>query len=304
MTQKVVVTGGAGFIGSHLVDQLVALGYDVIVYDNMIAGRRENVHPKARLVIADIRDYASLCGVCIGATYVHHLAALPRVPFSIEYPLESADVNIMGTMNVLHAARIGKVRRVVFSSSSSVYGNQPVMPLVETMPATPMSPYGGQKYTGEVFCKVWSDLSAYNLNTVCLRYFNVYGPRFRADSEYSLVIGKFLQQRAAGNPLTIKGDGSQTRDFTHVSDVVRANILAMTSNDVGRGEAFNIGAGNPVSINRIAALIGGPVVHEAPRLEPHDTCASSAKAKWLLGWEPRIRIEDGIAELKELLGLS
>jgi len=179
------------------------------------------------------------------------------------------------------------------------------MPLREGMSANPKSPYGLQKYVGELYCRIFS--TVYGVPTVCLRYFNVYGPRFSAEGAYSLVIGLFLKQRAAGKPLTITGDGKQTRDFTHVRDVVRANLLAAETKDAGSpakdrgGEVFNIGAGRNVSINGIAKLIGGPAKHIAARLEPRDTLADNTKAKKLLGWVPQISIEEGIAELKRLV---
>jgi nucleoside-diphosphate-sugar epimerase len=172
------------------------------------------------------------------------------------------------------------------------------MPLREDMTPRPKSPYGLQKYTGELFCKTWNEV--YGLETVSLRYFNVYGPRLDPEGDYALVIGKFLKQRKEGKPLTITGDGTQTRDFTHVKDVVRANLLASQSLQVGKGETINIGAGRNVTINKLAELIGGPAEHIAPRLEPHDTLADNSLAKRLLGWLPEIDIEDGLEELKKL----
>ena len=172
----------------------------------------------------------------------------------------------------------------------------------EVSPAYPKSPYGLQKYIGELSCRLWSDV--YGLSTVSLRYFNVYGPKFDPDGAYALVIGKFLKQKKEGTPLTITGDGTQTRDYTHVHDVVHANLLAAESAKVGKGEVVNIGAGRNVSVNDLAALIGGPSVHIAARLEPHDTLADSTLAKELLGWEPRVRLEDGIMALKEEMKLT
>ncbi len=176
------------------------------------------------------------------------------------------------------------------------------MPLVESMQANPISPYALQKYIGEQYCKLFSEV--YNLSTVSLRYFNVYGPDMDPNGAYALAIGKFIKQRVDGNAITITGDGTQTRDFTHVRDVVRANMLAATEEKVGKGEVFNIGAGRGVSMNDIAALIGGPVEHIAPRLEPHDTLADNALAREQLGWQPTITIEDGVAELKALANLT
>lgn len=301
ISQKVVVVGGAGFIGSHVADALVERGFDVHVIDNLSGGKKENVNPKAVFHKADIRNLAEIKPLIKGAKYVFHFAALPRVQYSIEHPAETHEVNVTGTQNVLIAAHEGGVKRVVYSASSSAYGDQKVMPLVETMTPNPKSPYGLHKYVGEVYMRVWS--AVYKLETVSLRYFNVYGPRINPDGAYPLAIGKFLKQRQAGKPLTIWGDGTQTRDFTHVRDVVRANLLAAESVKVGKGEVINIGAGKNFSINDVAKLIGGPVVHEPARLEPHDTLADNSLAKKLLGWKPEVKLEEGIGELKVLYKL-
>lgn len=296
--EKAVVTGGAGFIGSHLVSELVARGFDVHVVDNYAGGKREDrMNPKAAYHEVDIRDYDKLAPVVAGAGYVFHEAALPRVQFSIEHPQETFSVNVAGTVSVLRAAHEGGVRRFVYAASSSAYGDQETLPLSEDLPAQPKSPYGLQKYIGELTCRLWSDV--YGLATVSLRYFNVYGPHFDPDGPYALVVGKFISQKSEGQPLTITGDGTHTRDFTHVRDIVRANILAMTSENVGKGEVINIGAGRNVSVNDVAEMIGGPVVHVKPRLEPAHTLADIALAKKLLNWEPTIKLEDGIAELKK-----
>lgn len=300
--EKVVVTGGAGFIGSNLVDALVDEGFDVHVIDNLSGGKKENVNPKATLHELDIRDYDKLAPEIAGAKYVFHLAALPRVPYSIEHPKETNDVNVNGTLNVLIASKEGGVERVIYSASSSAYGNQDTMPLTEEMKANPISPYGLQKYIGELKCSVWSEV--YNLPTVSLRYFNVYGPGLNPDGAYALVIGKFLKQRSEGQPMTITGDGKQTRDFTHVRDVVRANILAAKSEKVGNGEVINIGAGNNCSVNKIADLVGGPTTYIPPRLEPKYSLADVSKALEFLGWEPEVSLEEGIAELKKTYGLK
>ncbi len=296
---KVVVTGGAGFIGSHLVDALVKKGFETDVIDNFSGGRIEkNLNPRAKYHEIDIRELEDVKPIIKGAKYVFHLAALPRVPYSIEHPIETTEVNVNGTLNVLMASKEGMVERVIYSASSSAYGDQKTLPLVETMTANPKSPYGLQKYVGELYCKVWSEV--YGLPTVSLRYFNVYGPRLNPDGAYALAIGKFLQQRKEGKPLTICGDGTQTRDFTHVRDVVRANLLVAESPKVGKGEVVNIGAGRNFSVNSLAKLIGGPVEHIPPRLEPHDTLADNSLAKEFLGWVPEIGLEEGIAELKKL----
>lgn len=294
---KVIVTGGAGFIGSHLVDALVERGDEVHIIDNLSGGKKENINAKATFHEKDITQYEDIAPIISGATYVFHLAALPRVQYSIEHPRETCVANVLGTVNVLLAAHEGGVKRVVYSASSSAYGNQDHMPLTEDMEPNPVSPYGLQKYEGELYCRMFNKI--YELESVCLRYFNVYGSRFDPTGNYALVIGKFLQLRKEGKPLTVTGDGEQTRDFTHVRDVVRANLLAAESTNVGKGETINIGAGDNQTINKIAELIGGPVEHIAPRIEPHDTLADNTRAKELLGWESSVDIKEGIAELKK-----
>jgi len=296
-SSKVVVIGGAGFIGSHLTDALVQKGCEVHVIDNLSGGKRENLNPKTIFHEVDIRALEAIKPIIKSAEFVFHCAALPRVQYSIEHPVLTNEVNVGGTLNVLIAAKEGGVKRVVYSASSSAYGDQKTLPLVETMIPAPKSPYGLHKYIGEQYCRVWSEV--YGLETISLRYFNVYGSRMNPDGAYALAIGKFLKQRKEGKPLTIWGDGTQTRDFTHVSDVVRANLLAMESKKVGKGEVINIGAGRNFSVNQLAKLIGGRVVHEPPRLEPHDTLADNSLAKKLLGWTPKITLEEGITELKK-----
>ena len=210
-------------------------------------------------------------------------------------------VNVVGSANVLRAAHKGNVARVVCASSGSVYGDQPVMPLVETMPPSPKSPYGLHKSMLEQLCKLWSEV--YGLQTVSLRYFNVYGPKMDPEGAYALAVAKFLKQRKEGNPITIWGDGSHTRDFTHVRDVVDANIKAAMSDKVGHGDVINVGAGSSKSVLELAKLIGGELVFEAERLEPKDALADNTKARQLLGWEPKENFEKGIAELKTLEGV-
>lgn len=295
---KVVVTGGAGFIGSHLVDELISRGFDVHIIDNLSNGLPDNVNKEANFFKEDIRNFEAIKKIIEGAQYVFHTAALPRVQYSIENPLETHDVNVNGTVNLLVAAKDAGVKKIIYSASSSAYGNQETMPLREDMVANPLSPYGLQKHIGELKCRVFSKI--YGIPTVSLRYFNVYGPRFRADGAYALVIGKFLKQKKEGVPLTIVPDGEQTRDFTHVRDIVMANILAMESEKVGKGEVINIGAGRNWSVNKVAELIGGPVEFCEPRLEPKHTLADNFRARELLGWEPKVSLEEGIEELKRL----
>lgn len=292
---KCLVTGGAGFIGSNLADELIRQGHKVLILDNLSGGKKENINRKAKFHHVDVTDFKKIKPLFRGVDYVFHLAALPRVQFSIENPLESDSSNVRGTLNVLVASAEAGVKKVIYSASSSAYGDQKIMPLKESFQANPKSPYGLQKYIGELYCKVWTEV--YGLPTVCLRYFNVYGPRNNPDGAYALVIAIFLQQCKLGQPMTITGDGKQTRDFTSVHDVVRANILAMKSSKVGKGEVINIGAGKNQSINKIAKLIGGPVKYIPARFEPHDTLADNSLARKLLGWRPAISIEDGIAEL-------
>ena len=300
--RKVVVTGGAGFIGSHLADTLLLRGYEVHIIDNLSGGKKENLNPKAIFHHADIRDLEAIKPIIKGARSVFHTAALPRVQYSIEHPVETNEANVTGTLNLLIAAREGGVKRVIYSASSSAYGDQKELPLREDMTVSPKSPYGLQKYVGELYCRVWS--AVHGLETVSLRYFNVYGPRLNPDGAYALAIGKFLRQRKEGKPLTIWGDGTQTRDFTHVRDVVRANLLAAESKKVGKGEVMNIGAGRNFSVNQLAELIGGEVLHEPPRVEPHDTLADNSLAKKLLGWKPEVSLEEGIAVLRRFWGLK
>lgn len=300
---KMVVTGGAGFIGSHIVDALVEGGHDVHIIDNYAAGKRDSrFNSKATYHEKDIRRFDQIEPIIKGAECIFHEAALPRVQYSIDHPLETFEVNVNGFVAVLHAAHTGGAKRVIAASSGSVYGDQTKMPLSEDMVPDPKSPYGLQKYVTERTARVWR--TVYGLETVMLRYFNVYGSRMDPEGAYALAIAKFLKQKREGKPLTIWGDGTHTRDYTHVRDVVRANMLAAVSPRVGKGEVLNIGAGRNVSVNDMAAMVGGPVVHEEERLEPRDALADSSKARELLGWEPTIRLEDGIAELKKEAGLS
>lgn len=294
---KIIVTGGAGFIGSHIVDELILSGHDVHIVDNMSAGKEENINPKATMHKMDIRDGEVLLPIFKGATCVFHEAAMPRVQYSIEHPFITNDINVNGLLSVLEACRLNGVKRLVFASSSSIYGEPEVLPTSEEMPINPMSPYASHKYIGEVYLKLYARI--YGLETVCLRYFNVYGPRFDPNGAYPLVIGYFMKLRKEGKPLSITGDGEQTRDFVHVFDVAKANILAMEGENVGKGEIINIGGGKRYSINYIAELIGGEVEHVAPRLEPHDTEADISKAKSLLGWAPSVTLEEGIRGLKK-----
>ncbi len=293
---KVIVTGGAGFIGSNAVDALLEKGHEVHVIDNLSGGKQENINPKAIFHKADICNLDEIKPFFVGVDCVFHFAAMPRVQYSIEHPLETNTVNMGGTQNVLIAAHEAGVKKLVYSASSSAYGEQDTMPLVETMLPKPVSPYGLQKYVGEHMCRIWSRV--YGLPTVCLRYFNVYGPRQSEEGAYALVIARFLKQKREGQKMTITGDGLQTRDFTHVRDVVRANILAMESGKVGNGEVINIGAGNNKSVLEIAKLIGGEYEFVPARIEPRNTLADNTLARELLGWIPQENFEKAVEELK------
>lgn len=292
-----LVTGGAGFIGSHLVEALLARGDVVRVFDNLSTGVRGRVPAAAEFVQGDLADLAAVRAAVSGEDVIFHSAALPRVQLSLENPRETHLTNVDGTLNVLLAARDARVRRVVYAASSSAYGAQEELPEREEMPASPLNPYALQKWIGEHYCRLFSSL--YGLETVCLRYFNVYGPRMASEGAYATVIGVFLRQKKAGEPLSIAGDGEQTRDFTHVSDVVRANLMAAESPRVGRGEVINIGGGACWSVNAIAAAFGGLTTRIPPRpagSEARHSLADITRARELLGWEPKASFAHGLRE--------
>lgn len=303
---KYLVTGGAGFIGTNLVIRLIADGHEVVVLDNYAAGRKpERVQPKALYVEGDIRNEADLDKVCPGIDGIFHLAALPRVPFSVENPLLTHEVNVDGTLKVLLAARKHKVKRVIFSSSSSTYGGQSAEKLLkeDEVIKMPVSPYALHKFIGEHYCRMFSEL--FGLETVSLIYFNVYGPYFDPNGAYALVVGKFLKQKKEGQAMSVCGDGEYYRDYTHVKDVVAANVLAMRSDKVGKGDVINIGCGRPTTVNELVKIMGGKFEYVAAR--PGDqrfSGADNSKAKRILGWEPSVRLEDGIAELKKAWGVE
>ena len=292
---KVVVTGGAGFIGSYITKKLIEEGYEVFVIDNLLAGKKENIHKDAKFFNLDIRNLKDIEPVFKDAKYVFHLAAIPSVQYSIENPQETNDVNVTGTLNVLIAAKNASVKRLVYSASSSVYGDAKILPITENESPKPKSPYALQKYIGELYCKMFSQI--YDLETVCPRYFNVYGKGQPSTGAYASVIAKFVALKKENKPLTIVGDGNQTRDFVHVEDVARANILAATSDKVGKGESINIGTGKKYSVNEIAKIIGGLTESIPPRIEPKDSLADISLAKFLLNWEPKIELEEGLITL-------
>lgn len=288
---KCLVTGGAGFIGSHVVDSLVEEGHEVTVIDNFSSGQELNLNPKADLMIDDILkvDWDKMPEF----DYVFHLAAVPRVQYSIEHPLETHEENITGTLKVLEYCRRVDAK-VIFSSSSSVYEGQH-LPTMESDQKHPRSPYALQKLISEQYITLYSEL--FDVDYTILRYFNVYGERASAKGSYPLVIALFLDQKRKGLPLTITNDGENRRDFTYVKDVARANLLAMKW---PRG-VYNIGAGENHSVNQIARYIGGETVNIGPRLgEPRETLAENSKAK-SLGWKPTMSVEKWINENKSIL---
>ena len=302
---KYVVVGGAGFIGSNIVDKLVEQNHEVVIIDNLSTGKMENVNPRASVEYIDIsneNECPSMVEIMSGADTVFLLAAKARVQPSIENPVEYETNNTIGTLNVLKCASDAGVRRVVYSASSSAYGNTEKLPSKESDPINPLSPYGAQKYYGEVMCKMFSEV--YGLETVSLRYFNIYGERQNVGGAYAMVIGIFADQKLRGEVMTINGDGEQRRDFTYVGDVVNANILASQSEKVGNGEVINIGNGDNRSINDIADMIGGERIHREPVIEPKETLADNSLAEELLGWKPTQNIEDWVPGYKKELGLD
>jgi UDP-glucose 4-epimerase len=292
---RVLVTGGAGFIGSHLVDALVRAGLEVRILDNFATGNRQYVNSAAELIEGDVRVPESIRPAFEGVDCVFHTAALPRVMLSIGQPVETHMVNVVGTINTLIAARDAGVSRVIYSGSSSVYGDQPELPLRETMTPNPLNPYALQKLAGEQYARMFNRL--FGMKTLTLRYFNVYGPRMATTGAYVTVIGMFIRERLAGQPLAIHGDGTQRRDFTHVSDVVRANLAAMKAT-IADGRSLNVGRGNARSVNEIAMLVGGPRIYGKRR--PGDakaTLADLTETRAVLGWEPQIDTETAVREL-------
>jgi UDP-glucose 4-epimerase len=250
-----LVTGGGGFIGSNIVEELLALGHNVRVLDNFSTGKRENLQPfvnDIELIEGDIRSYHVTDRAVRGTEIILHQAALPSVPRSINDPITSNEVNVVGTLNILEAARTNGVRRIVYASSSSVYGDNPVLPKVETMTPKPLSPYAVSKLAAENYCRVFAEL--YGIETVALRYFNVFGPRQDPNSQYSAVIPRFITAMMSGKAPTVYGDGSQSRDFTHVSNVVQANILASQEADAV-GKALNCATHGQVTLNDLVARL-------------------------------------------------
>lgn len=294
---KSLVTGGAGFIGSNLVDKLLSLGHEVTVVDNEYSDAHDQFYwnPEAYNVNCDIRDYKALTNVFgNGIDYVFHLAAEARIQPAVENPIEAVSINSVGTCTVLQCAREAGVKRFMYSSTSSGYGMNSY-PNVETQPDDCLNPYSVSKVNGEKLCKMYTDL--FDLPTISFRYFNVYGERQPLRGQYAPVIGIFLRQCAAGEPLTIVGDGEQRRDFTHVNDVVNANILAATSDvdDSAFGQIYNVGNGKNYSVNEIAEMISDNTVNvPARRGEARVTLANNNKIKNTFGWNSTVEVEEWI----------
>jgi UDP-glucose 4-epimerase len=293
---KSLVTGGAGFIGSNIVDKLLELGHEVVVIDNESSDAHESFYwnALAKNHKLDICDYEAIRPLFDGVDYVFHLAAEARIQPTIVNPLKAVKTNVLGTANVLQCSREAKVKRLMYSSTSSAYGSNGI-PNVETQPDDCLNPYSVSKVSGEKLCSMYYDL--FGLETVIFRYFNIYGPKEPAKGQYAPVIGIFKRQKESGEPLTIVGNGEQRRDFTHVDDVVDANILAATASIDKKllGTVFNIGSGVNHSINEIAKMYNHESINIPPRIgESKETLADNQKAKSILSWSPKKTVEDWI----------
>jgi UDP-glucose 4-epimerase len=304
---RVLVTGGAGFIGSNLVRALLEHGDEVRVLDNFSTGNRDNLEGlDVEVIEGELRSYERVHNAVRGSEVVFHLGALGSVPRSVQDPLTSSAVNIEGTLNVLLAARDEGVRRVVYSSSSSVYGTRRELPVSEGQPPDPLSPYGVAKLAAERYCVSFSRVYE-SFQTVVVRYFNVFGPRQSPFSQYAAVIPLFITAIAAGKPVRIEGDGEQRRDFTYVSNVVDGTIRAADA-EGANGQIFNVAASSPVSVNQVADAIGAildkPVVKEAAPARAgdiRDSWADVTRAREVLGWEPAVGFDDGLRLTAEAL---
>ena len=297
---RAIIIGGAGFIGSNLVDKLINLGWEVSVIDNLSSGKEENINPKAKLELMDISDNMvthHISKIMEGADYVFHLAASARVQPSIEDPVSFNRNNVNGTLNVLVAAKEAKVKRFIYSASSSAYGDTEIFPTPETHPTNPMSPYGLQKLIGEQYCALFSQL--YGLDTVSLRYFNVYGERMLDEGAYCTVIGVFGKLLKECKPLNITNNGEQRRDFTYVGDVIEANYLSAIHSEDLNGDVFNVGHGNNFSVNEIADLFECEKIYGENRIEPFKTLADNTKIKEKFGWEPRGNVVEWVKQYKK-----
>jgi UDP-glucose 4-epimerase len=295
---KSLVTGGAGFIGSNLVDKLLELGHEVIVIDNEYSDAHEHFYwnKNTQNYKLDIRDYENTRPLYKGVDYVFHIAAESRIQPAIQNPVEAVSINSVGTATVLQCSREANVKRVIYSSTSSAYGRNTI-PNVESQPDDCLNPYAVSKVSGEKLCSMYTDL--FGLNTVIFRYFNVYGERQPTKGQYAPVLGLFLKQAINNGPLTIVGDGEQRRDFTHVSDVVMANVLAATV-DVPQdsfGQVYNIGNGVNYSVNQIANLISSSQINIPPRLgESRETLANNSKFKAVFNWEPKVSLVEWVKD--------
>ena len=294
---KVIVTGGSGFIGSHVVDLLLGKGHSVTVIDNHSTGRAANlahVADKVLLIEDDLAKPGNWVSAFAGTDWVVHLAALADIVPSIQNPTGYFQANVDGTFNVLQAAHAAGIKRLVYAASSSCYGIPDCYPTPEAAPMRPQYPYALTKLLGEQLVMHWAQV--YGLPALSLRFFNVYGPRSRTSGTYGAVFGVFLAQKLAGKPYTIVGDGTQTRDFTYVTDIAEA-VLAAAQSDV-KGEIFNVGSGATVSVNRLVDLLGGERVFIPKRPgEPETTFADISRITAQLGWTPRVPIEQGVAEI-------
>lgn len=306
----VAVIGGAGFIGSNLVDELLSQGFEVTVLDNYSEGKRSNLppsHPKLEVVKGEIQDYNLVRRVVDNKTTVFHLAAMSRIQPSIKNPRLAIDQNIIGTLNVLEACKEAEVKRVVYSASSSAYGLENSIPNKETMKEDCLNFYSLTKLAGEKMCQIYNDL--YGLSTISLRYFNVYGPKHQEEGDYATVIAIFMRQLRHSKPMTVVGDGTKRRDFTFVSDVVRANIMAAMNRSVSG--VINIGTGKNFSINQVAESVAKACGRECKTenlpdrpAEALQTLADNSKAYNLLGWKPEIDFEQGLAITAEFQRLN
>ena len=296
---KTLVTGGAGFIGSHLCELLVAKGHEVLALDSLVSGRLQNLktiagQPGVRFVQADICDSAAIAPYFEGVDWVFHLAGLADIVPSIEQPAQYFQTNVTGTLHVLEAARRFGAKRLVYAASSSSYGVPDVYPTPETYPIKPLYPYALTKHMGEELVLHWARV--YQMPAMSLRLFNVYGTRSRTSGAYGAVFGVFLAQKLHGQPFTVVGDGTQTRDFTYVTDVARA-FLAAAESDLS-GLALNVGSGDHYSVNRLVELLGGDVVHIPRRPgEPDCTFADIGQIRRLLGWQAQVSLEHGVQTL-------
>jgi len=306
VSQLYLVTGGAGFIGSHIAEELVKQGERVRVLDNLSTGKKKNIEPfleKIEFVEGDIRDLEPLRGAMGGVDYVLHQAAVSSVPRSVKDPLTSNSANVEGTLNILVAARDAGVKRVIYASSSSVYGDTPVLPKHEDMKQEPRSPYAVSKLGGELYCQAFYHV--YGLETIALRYFNVFGPRQDPKSQYAAVVPKFITALLHGEPPTIFGDGEQSRDFTYIENVVEANLLAAKASGVA-GEVFNIACGERITINELACMLAEIIgvniepEHTPPRSgDVLHSLADISKAKRLLGYEVKVSTPEGLEQTVE-----